>query len=958
MELRRLRAGYAIVYVILLCTLAMGSIEGKRRADMLFGNCDPELKEKMVVWLANLCFGSKVQKQIVANVLVVAGDKEEQAWIHCWKELVDRNGSFEDFDLDMLQEANFELKSRLLTKENIDKSLSVLSPKMKQELLDYCLREKNLHFSYHGDSSRHSFIECVKFLLHLCNSHRGYLASNTHRQTKPSLTPSAPAAASPGYGSAPFNLAAVSSSSPRRLTLSFFEKKLYRLQDMSDSPPPPSPGKHSPPSSHFHKQVPPPPVHKGVDQNLIVAVAATAAGTFCFVATLFICWCCCKEHFVSLRRSSFAGAVVGVVATKLALEVEKEMRGLFCTSICLIVMHFQDPGLSLIHCNSYFLKNVLIMSQLYLLFSATSQSSFSLGNSSSKEHSSNSGNTTFQSNLSTKYGNHDSSLADAPSVEAHAGEALPPLKPPPGRTPAPPPPRPPPPPPPPVAAPRPPVPPKVGRAPPVPPSKGKLKPSPLGPHRENPSEGDDLDSEEAPKAKLKPFFWDKVVANPDHSMVWDEISSGSFQFSEEMIESLFGYNSVDNNKNDRKRDPSEPSIQYIQIINPRKAQNLSILLRALNVTTEEVLNALQEGNELPVELLQTLLKMAPTSEEELKLRLYADDISQLGPAERFLKVLVEIPFAFRRIEALIFMSALREEVSGLKESFATLEVACNKLRNSRLFLKLLEAVLKTGNRMNDGTYRGGAQAFKLDTLLKLSDVKGIDGKTTLLHFVVQEIIRSEGIRAVRTARPSLSFSSVKSDEYIDNANPASAEHYRNLGLQVVSGLSTELEDVRKAAIIDANVLTSTVSKLNQSLTKTKAFLDSDLKSLGEDGEFYHALASFLERAESEMSSMSEEERRITALVKSTADYFHGNAGMDEGLRLFTIVRDFLIMIDKTCKEVRDDRAKRPITTTKKEVREVKATNSQKPENAIQKLFPAIVGRRADDSSSDDESPSP
>lgn len=75
-----------------------------------------------------------------------------------------------------------------------------------------------------------------------------------------------------------------------------------------------------------------------------------------------------------------------------------------------------------------------------------------------------------------------------------------------------------------------------------------------------------------------------------------------------------------------------------------------------------------------MELLQTLLKMAPTSEEELKLRLYAGDISQLGPAERFLKVLVEIPFAFRRIEALIFMSALREEVSGLKESFATLEV--------------------------------------------------------------------------------------------------------------------------------------------------------------------------------------------------------------------------------------------------------------------------------------------
>lgn len=62
-----------------------------------------------------------------------------------------------------------------------------------------------------------------------------------------------------------------------------------------------------------------------------------------------------------------------------------------------------------------------------------------------------------------------------------------------------------------------------------------------------------------------------------------------------MIESLFGYNAADNSKNDRKKDPTDPSIQYIQIIDSRKAQNLSILLRALNVTTEEVLDALQEG---------------------------------------------------------------------------------------------------------------------------------------------------------------------------------------------------------------------------------------------------------------------------------------------------------------------------------------------------------------------------
>lgn len=67
--------------------------------------------------------------------------------------------------------------------------------------------------------------------------------------------------------------------------------------------------------------------------------------------------------------------------------------------------------------------------------------------------------------------------------------------------------------------------------------------------------------------------------------------------------------------------------------------------------------------------------MAPTSEEELKLRLFNGELSQLGPAERFLKALVDIPFSFKRLEALLFMCTLQEEVAIVKESLATLEVA-------------------------------------------------------------------------------------------------------------------------------------------------------------------------------------------------------------------------------------------------------------------------------------------
>lgn len=283
------------------------------------------------------------------------------------------------------------------------------------------------------------------------------------------------------------------------------------------------------------------------------------------------------------------------------------------------------------------------------------------------------------------------------------------------------------------------------------------------------------------------------------------------------------------------------------------------------------------------------------------------------------------------------------------------KVACQELRGSRLFLKLLEAVLKTGNRMNDGTFRGGAQAFKLDTLLKLADVKGTDGKTTLLQFVIQEIIRTEGRRAARTIRESQSFSSVKTEDLMaEEASEEMEDSYRNLGLQKVSGLSSELEHVKKSANIDADGLTGTVLKMGHALSKARDFVNSEMKSSGEVSGFREALEDFIQNAEGSIVSILGEEKRIMALVKSTGDYFHGKAGKDEGLRLFVIVRDFLIILDKICKEVKG----RPVKMARKQGSTASAS-SETPRQAPsldpkQKLFPAITERRMDQSSSDSD----
>nr|GME17787.1 formin-like protein 1 [Ipomoea batatas] len=406
-------------------------------------------------------------------------------------------------------------------------------------------------------------------------------------------------------------------------------------------------------------------------------------------------------------------------------------------------------------------------------------------------------------------------------------------------------------------------------------------------------------NEETPKPKLKPLHWDKVRASSDREMVWDQLKSSSFKLNEEMIETLFVVNTPNMNPKETVQRPTLPTLsQEDRVLDPKKSQNIAISLRALNVTTEEVCDALLEGNAdtLGTDLLESLMKMAPTKEEERKLKEYTDNSPfKLGPAEKFLKAVLDVPFAFKRVDAMLYISNFESEVDYLKKSFETLEAACEELRSSRMFLKLLEAVLKTGNRMNVGTNRGDAHAFKLDTLLKLVDIKGADGRTTLLHFVVQEIIRSEGAR-------------LSSANQYENSIVADDAKCRKLGLQVVSSLSSELTNVKKAAAMDSEVLHSDALKLSKGIVNiTEAVRLNEGMVLDESysQKFSGSMNRFTKMSEEEIIKLQALESVAMSLVKEITEYFHGNSAKEEAhpFRIFMVVRDFLMILERVCKEV-------------------------------------------------------
>ncbi|CAL4885286.1 unnamed protein product [Urochloa decumbens] len=526
------------------------------------------------------------------------------------------------------------------------------------------------------------------------------------------------------------------------------------------------------------------------------------------------------------------------------------------------------------------------------------------------------------------------SAAPPPPPPPKPAAASPPPPPPP-RGPSPPPPPPPkggpPPPPPPKAGPPPPPPPKGPSPPPPPPPGGKKG----GPPPPPPKGGASASSSRPPtapgmpsgageqQAKLKPLHWDKVnVQATDHSMVWDKITGGSFNLDEGIIEALFGTAAANRKpKSADSKDSGESSAgigrsntpEQIFLLEPRKSHNISIILKSLTVGRDEIIDALRDGHtELSTEVLEKLSRLNISKEEESTILKFSGNPERLAPAEAFLlRLLLDVPNPIARVNALLFKVNYGAEVAQLKHSLRTLELASQELRTKGLFFKLLEAVLKAGNRMNAGTARGNAQAFNLTALRKLSDVKSTDGSTSLLHFVVEEVVRSEGKRLAINRNYSLRRSGSLARSGHEGSSSAAGQgpsreerqnEYMNLGLPIVGGLSTEFANVKRAAMVDYDAVVSECSILGSRLTDIKRLLET----CSDDG-FARGLRGFVKAAEQELKTLRGEQERVLELVQKTTEYYHAGATKDRNahpLQLFIVVRDFLGMVDQACVDIK------------------------------------------------------
>uniref|UniRef100_S4R988 FH2 domain-containing protein n=1 Tax=Petromyzon marinus TaxID=7757 RepID=S4R988_PETMA len=136
-------------------------------------------------------------------------------------------------------------------------------------------------------------------------------------------------------------------------------------------------------------------------------------------------------------------------------------------------------------------------------------------------------------------------------------------------------------------------------------------------------------------------------------------------------------------------------------------------------------------------MIQSLINQLPEPEQLSALASLKNEYEDLCEPEQFGVVISSVKRLRPRLNAILFRLQFDEQVANLKPDIVAVSAACEEIRRSDSFSKLLELVLLMGNYMNAGSRNAQTFGFQMGFLCKLKDTKSNDQKLTLLHFLAQ-----------------------------------------------------------------------------------------------------------------------------------------------------------------------------------------------------------------------------
>uniref|UniRef100_A0A8C9MIV9 Protein diaphanous homolog 2 n=1 Tax=Serinus canaria TaxID=9135 RepID=A0A8C9MIV9_SERCA len=231
--------------------------------------------------------------------------------------------------------------------------------------------------------------------------------------------------------------------------------------------------------------------------------------------------------------------------------------------------------------------------------------------------------------------------------------------------------------------------------------------------------------------------------------------------------------------------------------------------------------------------LQNLVKNLPEQKELNALAELKDEYNDLAEPEQFGVVMSSVKMLRARLNGILFRLMFEEHVNNIKPDIMAVTLACEELKKSESFSKLLELVLFLGNYMNSGSRNAQSLGFNISFLCKIRDTKSSDQKTTLLHFLAE----------------------------------ICEENYRD-----ILKFPDELQHVESASKVSAQTLKSNLDSMNQQIQRLEKDLENFPKSQDEHDKFVEKMSiSFCAREQYE--KLSNMHNNMTKLYENLGEYF-------------------------------------------------------------------------------------
>ncbi|XP_042341662.1 LOW QUALITY PROTEIN: protein diaphanous homolog 3-like [Plectropomus leopardus] len=458
----------------------------------------------------------------------------------------------------------------------------------------------------------------------------------------------------------------------------------------------------------------------------------------------------------------------------------------------------------------------------------------------------------------------------------HAGRALspsalasgpPPPAPPPG-VPAPPPP--------------PPLPPLPGCPPPppppgVPPPFGAPPPPPLGfggglgsPTHNVLPYGLRPKKEFKPETSMKRLNWSKIRPQEmSEGCFWVRADENQYAKPELLCRVALTFGSQRTAKKEEEDLEDKKSIKKrikeLKVLDPKIAQNLSIFLGSFRMPYQEIRRMIVEVDEeqLTEPMIQNLVKHLPEQEQLNALAKFKNEYTNLSEPEQFGVVMSSVKRLRPRLSHILFRLQFEEQVNNLRPDILAVNAACDEVRKSRSFGRLLELVLLLGNYMNAGSRNAQSYGFDLSSLCKLKDTKSADQKTTLLHFLAQ----------------------VCEEEFPD-----------------VLKFVEDLEHVDRSSRVSAENLEKSLRQMERQLLQLERDLETFSSPDDPNDMFFTKMASFSKVAREQYDKLVIMHSNMETLYHNMLEYFAVDPKKTSVEELFTDLSNFRSMFTLALKE--------------------------------------------------------